>query len=243
MNICIFPHIFNLIWTWLPWQPQTGLDRSGPMLFYSSIHHCGWSEPVYAQTSLLLLLCAWRVCLLAAYKDLQSREDTRNGAWQQEGWDEVVYYTGREEFAHLLGPRLTYCMFTHINKGTLDCENTPNSEHVQTLLPCVFPVPLIQHMDSRIMIPTKASPLQWDGTREATSPGQMLRQPKRCIRFSNSERRCRRHPPFTSSLDVERTEDVTASPVSFRLPVPGESSPVISAVCATLRSRPSYWKR
>uniref|UniRef100_A0A8C9YXV3 Nipsnap homolog 2 n=1 Tax=Sander lucioperca TaxID=283035 RepID=A0A8C9YXV3_SANLU len=51
---------------------------------------------------------------LWAYKDLQSREDTRNGAWQQEGWDEVVYYT----------------------------------------------VPLIQHMDSRIMIPTKASPLK-----------------------------------------------------------------------------------
>ncbi|XP_008307441.1 protein NipSnap homolog 2 [Cynoglossus semilaevis] len=51
---------------------------------------------------------------LWAYKDLQSREDTRNGAWQQEGWDEVVYYT----------------------------------------------VPLIQQMESRIMIPTKASPLQ-----------------------------------------------------------------------------------
>uniref|UniRef100_A0A8D3CRH2 Nipsnap homolog 2 n=1 Tax=Scophthalmus maximus TaxID=52904 RepID=A0A8D3CRH2_SCOMX len=51
---------------------------------------------------------------LWAYKDLQSREDTRNAAWQQEGWHEVVYYT----------------------------------------------VPLIQHMDSRIMIPTKASPLQ-----------------------------------------------------------------------------------
>lgn len=32
--------------------------------------------------------------LFTAYKDLQSREDTRNGAWQQEGWDEVVYYTG-----------------------------------------------------------------------------------------------------------------------------------------------------
>jgi len=31
---------------------------------------------------------------VTAYKDLQSREDTRNGAWQQEGWDEVVYYTG-----------------------------------------------------------------------------------------------------------------------------------------------------
>lgn len=38
---------------------------------------------------------------LAAYKDLQSREDTRNGAWQQEGWDEVVYYTGTEDFSSL----------------------------------------------------------------------------------------------------------------------------------------------
>ncbi|KAI2656627.1 hypothetical protein H4Q32_029841 [Labeo rohita] len=51
---------------------------------------------------------------LWAYKDLQSREDTRNAAWQHEGWDEVVYYT----------------------------------------------VPLIQHMESRIMIPLQASPLQ-----------------------------------------------------------------------------------
>uniref|UniRef100_A0A7N6FE13 NIPSNAP domain-containing protein n=1 Tax=Anabas testudineus TaxID=64144 RepID=A0A7N6FE13_ANATE len=51
---------------------------------------------------------------LWAYKDLQSRENTRNAIWQQEGWHEVVYYT----------------------------------------------VPLIQYMDSRIMIPTKASPLQ-----------------------------------------------------------------------------------
>ncbi|NP_571109.1 protein NipSnap homolog 2 [Danio rerio] len=51
---------------------------------------------------------------LWAYKDLQSREDTRNAAWQHEGWDEVVYYT----------------------------------------------VPLIQHMESRIMIPLKNSPLK-----------------------------------------------------------------------------------
>lgn len=36
--------------------------------------------------------------LIIAYKDLQSREDTRNGAWQQEGWDEVVYYTGERNF-------------------------------------------------------------------------------------------------------------------------------------------------
>ncbi|MCJ8740529.1 hypothetical protein PDJAM_G00060040 [Pangasius djambal] len=51
---------------------------------------------------------------LWAYKDLQSREETRNAAWQHEGWDEVVYYT----------------------------------------------VPLIQHMESRIMIPLKTSPLK-----------------------------------------------------------------------------------
>lgn len=32
---------------------------------------------------------------LSAYKDLQSRETTRNAAWQRDGWDEVVYYTGK----------------------------------------------------------------------------------------------------------------------------------------------------
>ncbi|XP_072909677.1 protein NipSnap homolog 2 [Hemitrygon akajei] len=51
---------------------------------------------------------------LWAYKDLQSRDETRNSAWQKSGWDECVYYT----------------------------------------------VPLIQRMDSRIMIPLKISPLQ-----------------------------------------------------------------------------------
>ncbi|XP_067083970.1 protein NipSnap homolog 1 isoform X1 [Osmerus mordax] len=51
---------------------------------------------------------------LWAYKDLQSREETRNAAWQKEGWDSSVYYT----------------------------------------------VPLIQSMQSRIMIPTQSSPLQ-----------------------------------------------------------------------------------
>ncbi|KAA0720550.1 Protein NipSnap -like protein 2 [Triplophysa tibetana] len=51
---------------------------------------------------------------LWAYKDLQSREETRNAAWKHDGWDEMVYYT----------------------------------------------VPLIQHMESRIMIPMKTSPLK-----------------------------------------------------------------------------------
>lgn len=56
----------------------------------------------------------YQVHHLWAYKDLQSRETTRNAAWQRDGWDEVVYYT----------------------------------------------VPLIQHMESRIMIPMKTSPLK-----------------------------------------------------------------------------------
>lgn len=34
-------------------------------------------------------------CTTTAYKDLQSREDTRNAAWQRDGWDEIVYYTGQ----------------------------------------------------------------------------------------------------------------------------------------------------
>ncbi|KAM9583725.1 protein NipSnap homolog 2 isoform 5-T5 [Trichechus inunguis] len=51
---------------------------------------------------------------LWAYKDLQTREDIRNGVWHKHGWEELVYYT----------------------------------------------VPLIQEMESRIMIPLKTSPLQ-----------------------------------------------------------------------------------
>ncbi|XP_076846006.1 protein NipSnap homolog 1 isoform X2 [Brachyhypopomus gauderio] len=51
---------------------------------------------------------------LWAYKDLQSREETRNSAWLKEGWDVSVHYT----------------------------------------------VPLVQRMESRILVPTKTSPLQ-----------------------------------------------------------------------------------
>ncbi|KAA0716857.1 Protein NipSnap -like protein 1 [Triplophysa tibetana] len=51
---------------------------------------------------------------LWAYKDLQSRQETRNTAWLQEGWDANVHYT----------------------------------------------VPLIQKMESRIMIPMEHSPLK-----------------------------------------------------------------------------------
>uniref|UniRef100_A0A6Q2YZB0 NIPSNAP domain-containing protein n=1 Tax=Esox lucius TaxID=8010 RepID=A0A6Q2YZB0_ESOLU len=56
----------------------------------------------------------YQVHHLWAYKDLQSREETRNSAWLKEGWDSSVFYT----------------------------------------------VPLIRSMESRIMIPTKGSPLQ-----------------------------------------------------------------------------------
>lgn len=34
--------------------------------------------------------------LFAAYKNLQSRQETRNLAWQKDGWDSTVYYTGRK---------------------------------------------------------------------------------------------------------------------------------------------------
>ena len=44
--------------------------------------------------------CSFFHCIppsISAYKDLQSREDTRNAAWQHDGWDEVVYYTGKPQ--------------------------------------------------------------------------------------------------------------------------------------------------
>uniref|UniRef100_A0A673XW33 NIPSNAP domain-containing protein n=1 Tax=Salmo trutta TaxID=8032 RepID=A0A673XW33_SALTR len=50
---------------------------------------------------------------LWAYKDLQSREDTRNAAWQHEGWDEVVYYTG--QLALFLCISLALCPFLERN--------------------------------------------------------------------------------------------------------------------------------
>lgn len=81
--------------------------------------------------------------LIAAYKDLLSREATRNAVWQQEGWHEVVYYTGELDKA-LPSPFFFFLL----------------SQHNELLHLSSSAVPLIQHMDSRIMIPTKASPLQ-----------------------------------------------------------------------------------
>lgn len=106
----------------------------------------------------------------AAYKDLQSREDTRSGAWQQEGWDEVVYYTGEAKGWWTRAGDWnsvvcrTACCDWSILKCTLGLEDTtmPHCLYVTFFSP--LPVPLIQHMDSRIMIPTKASPLQWSET-------------------------------------------------------------------------------
>ena len=79
--------------------------------------------------------------LPAAYKDLQSREETRNAAWRKRGWDENVYYTGEQDPLPMPGT-------------PSPCRGPP----ALTSLP--FPVPLIRTMESRIMIPLKISPLQ-----------------------------------------------------------------------------------
>lgn len=89
--------------------------------------------------------------LLAAYKDLQSREDTRNAVWQQEGWHEVVYYTGEQISVYYIN------LFQFIMCITFRFKVFHNIKNDCILLSAV---PLIQRMDSRIMIPTKASPLQ-----------------------------------------------------------------------------------
>lgn len=81
-----------------------------------------------------------KVSLLAAYKDLQSREETRNAAWRKRGWDENVYYTGEHR-----GLGLSLSLWQ-------SCKVTPP--------PLCFAVPLIRTMESRIMIPLKISPLQ-----------------------------------------------------------------------------------
>ncbi|NWW29904.1 NIPS1 protein, partial [Panurus biarmicus] len=79
---------------------------------------------------------------LWAYRDLQSREETRNAAWRKRGWDENVYYTGEWDPHLLWGP--------------------PGHAGDPLASPLSFPspVPLIRTMESRIMIPLKISPLQ-----------------------------------------------------------------------------------
>ncbi|NWH26821.1 NIPS1 protein, partial [Grus americana] len=78
---------------------------------------------------------------LWAYKDLQSREETRNAAWRKRGWDENVYYTGE---------------WDPLPSAWTPCRGPP----ALTSLSFPFPVPLIRTMESRIMIPLKISPLQ-----------------------------------------------------------------------------------
>lgn len=40
--------------------------------------------------------------VFVAYESLQSREETRNSAWQKEGWDVNVYYTGKTSPATIM---------------------------------------------------------------------------------------------------------------------------------------------
>ncbi|NXC96448.1 NIPS1 protein, partial [Certhia familiaris] len=80
--------------------------------------------------------------LSTAYRDLQSREETRNAAWRKRGWDENVYYTGEWDPCALGMP----------------CPCWGPSGLTSLSFPS--PVPLIRTMESRIMIPLKISPLQ-----------------------------------------------------------------------------------
>lgn len=62
---------------------------------------------------------------MQAYRDLQSRENTRNAAWQRDGWDEIVYYTGRSNISldfylyiksdHLLNSFIILPNLIHLN--------------------------------------------------------------------------------------------------------------------------------
>ncbi|NXD40107.1 NIPS1 protein, partial [Copsychus sechellarum] len=79
---------------------------------------------------------------LWAYRDLQSREETRNAAWRKRGWDENVYYTGEGTPTYSSDP------LPVLGAPALTCLSFPS------------PVPLIRTMESRIMIPLKISPLQ-----------------------------------------------------------------------------------
>lgn len=58
------------------------------------------------------------VWLISAYKDLQSREDTRNAIWQQEGWHEVVYYTGEQEKKSCFKPDMVWLTLHRLSWDT-----------------------------------------------------------------------------------------------------------------------------
>ncbi|KAK2498980.1 hypothetical protein MC885_015427 [Smutsia gigantea] len=82
---------------------------------------------------------------LWAYKNLQTREDIRNAVWHKHGWEELVYYTGNIliSIKHFFLLILLVYIF-----------------HPEANIYIFFNVPLIQEMESRIMIPLKTSPLQ-----------------------------------------------------------------------------------
>ncbi|NWI02468.1 NIPS1 protein, partial [Tichodroma muraria] len=60
------------------------------------VHHL-WGKGCHPGGPLALGLAGGSGCqprpVPTAYRDLQSREETRNAAWRKRGWDENVYYT------------------------------------------------------------------------------------------------------------------------------------------------------
>lgn len=106
---------------------------------------------------------------LWAYKDLQSRKDTREAAWSRPGWDENVRYTGksiiwdwsvyldhglRSQFKELRQDYFLVYLLWHRKQS----DNKVNRITNNTLF--LYTVPLIKSLRSRILIPTPFSPLQ-----------------------------------------------------------------------------------
>ncbi len=102
--------IFNLVYH-VPGHEQSNIDRKTMKQWAASSHrsvNCtlfiiygvrtSFTEPISSCDDCILLSalkslnCTEYVCVLA-YKDLQSRQETRNAAWLKEGWDANVYYT------------------------------------------------------------------------------------------------------------------------------------------------------
>ena len=71
--------------------------------------------------------------LLIVYCDYVHRHETRQAAWELPGWDECVLRTG------------IYRFYYHV---------------LMDLSVILFLVPLVRHMETRILRPTPFSPLQ-----------------------------------------------------------------------------------
>lgn len=70
------------------------------------------------------------ITIVTGYKNLVDRHETRQAAWQMPGWDECVLRTGKHDAI---------------------------GWHLKLLFVIV---PLIRHMETKILSPTKYSPLQ-----------------------------------------------------------------------------------